>query len=422
VSEVTKHTLANGMTVLLKPVEGAPVITWVVLYRIGSRNERTGTTGISHWVEHMMFKGTKAFPAGMLDKEIERLGGQWNAFTSYDYTGYYETLPADKIDLALEIEADRMTNAIFDADEVASERTVIISERQGSENSPAFWLAEEVRAAAFRVHGYHHEIIGDMADLETMTRDDLYNHYKSHYMPNNAIAVAVGAFDPDEMLAKVREHYEPIPAGTLPDAFSRNEPPQRGERRLQVVRPTSTTFIEIAYHAPPATHKDWFALTVLDSILGGPGGGIGNKTSRLYRALVESQLAAALSAYLYESIDPHLYTTMIVVQDGGDPQACEDAFNAVIDDVIANGVTEAELAKAKKQARAAYAYSTERVSSQAFELALAENFDSYKWTENYMERIEAVTLGDVHDVARRYLRRSNRVVGYLLPQSDEEVA
>ncbi|MEL6269774.1 MAG: pitrilysin family protein, partial [Chloroflexota bacterium] len=204
-SEVTKHTLQNGMTVLLKEVPGAPIITWIVMYRIGSRNERTGITGISHWVEHMMFKGTDRFPAGVLDKSIDRMGGTWNASTSNDYTNYYETLPADKIELALDAEADRMINANFDPKEVESERTVIISERGMYENYPSFWLSEEVRAAAFRVHGYHHEIIGDLADLQTMTREDLYTHYKTHYVPNNAVGVAVGSFDSEDMLKKIRE-------------------------------------------------------------------------------------------------------------------------------------------------------------------------------------------------------------------------
>ena len=196
--KLTHHTLPNGLTVLLREAHSAPVISWWLAYRVGSRNEPTGLTGISHWVEHMMFKGTERFPAGMLDREIDRAGGQWNAFTSMDATKYFETLPAGKIDIAMEAEADRMCNAIFDPEETESERTVIISERQGAENQPTFWLQEELRGAAFRVHGYHHEIIGDEADLRRMTRDDLYHHYRRHYNPANAAAIAVGAFDSEE--------------------------------------------------------------------------------------------------------------------------------------------------------------------------------------------------------------------------------
>ncbi|MEO1440872.1 MAG: pitrilysin family protein, partial [Chloroflexota bacterium] len=327
------------------------------------------------------------------------------------------TLPADKIELALDAEADRMINANFDPKEVESERTVIISERGMYENYPSFWLSEEVRAAAFRVHGYHHEIIGDLADLQTMTREDLYTHYKTHYVPNNAVGVAVGSFDSEDMLKKIREHFEPIPAGPDPVLFSRPEPPQQGERRIQVVRPSNTAFVEIAYHAPPSTHRDWYALRVLDAVLSGPGGGIGNRTTRLYKALVEAELAMDAGGSIRESIDPYLYDFTIVVRDGQTPEACEQAFDAVIDDVLENGITEDELAKAKKQIRAAFAYSTERVTSQAFAYARAENFDSYKWVDEFPEKIEAVTRGDVHDAVRRYLRPSNRTVGYLVPQS-----
>ena len=164
----------------------------------------------------MMFKGTERFPAGMLDREIDRAGGQWNAFTFMDYTMYFETLPADKIEIAMQAEADRMANAIFDPDETESERTVIISERQGLENQPTFWLQEDVRGAAFRVHGYHHEIIGDEFDLRTMTRDDLYHHYRRHYCPANAVAVAVGAFDSADMLAKIESLFGSIASSEAP--------------------------------------------------------------------------------------------------------------------------------------------------------------------------------------------------------------
>jgi zinc protease len=253
---VIRHKLSNGMTVLLKEQHNAPVASWIVMYRIGSRNEPTGKTGISHWVEHMMFKGTDQFPAGYLDKAIDREGGHWNAMTSFDYTAYYETMPADRIDLGLRAEADRMINAKFDPEEVESERTVIISERQGSENSPFFWLGEELQAAAFRVHGYHHEIIGDMTDLETMTRDDLYNHYKAHYMPNNAIAAIVGDFDAETMIQRIEALYGALPTGEAPKLFVRPEPQQQGERRIKVERPGPTQFLAIAYRVPNAVHPD----------------------------------------------------------------------------------------------------------------------------------------------------------------------
>lgn len=416
---VTKHILDNGLIVLLKETHSAPVISWWVLYRVGSRNERTGQTGISHWVEHMMFKGTEKFPGSELDRAIDRQGGTWNAQTFIDYTAYYETMPADRIDLALELEADRMVNARFDEDEVESERTVIISERQGAENSPLFWLGEEVAAAAFRVHGYHHEIIGDLTDLQTMTRTDLNAHYKAHYMPNNAIAVAVGAFDTPEMLERIRSLYGSIPPGEYSGAFVRPEPPQQGERRVRVERPGHTAFLEIAYRAPSAVDPDWFKLAILDSILSGPsgmgGGSIDNKTSRLYKALVETELAASVQGSLVPTIDPYLYEFTVTVRDGRTLEDVEAAVNAELERIRAEDVTQKELDKAKKQARALFAYSTEGVTGQAFWLAFAENFATYEWFEQYVAYLEAVTVDDVRDVAQRYLRPNNRVVGWYVP-------
>lgn len=420
---VTKHVLDNGLVVLLKEVHNAPIVSWWVLYRIGSRNEHTGITGISHWVEHMMFKGTDQFPAGYLDKAINRDGGSWNAQTFFDYTAYFETMPADKIDLALRLEADRMANAKFDVEEVESERTVIISERQGAENSPMFWLGEEMQAAAFRVHGYHHEIIGDMVDLHTMTRDDLYGHYRAHYMPNNAIAVAVGDFDTDTMLARIRELYGSLPAGNTPVRFVRPEPEQRGERRVRVERPGRTTFVEVAYKAPPATDPDWFKLAIVNSILCGPdglgGGSIDNKTSRLYKALVETELAASVDGGLTSTIDPYLYSIGVTLRDGRLPEEVEAALDEQIDKLVAGDATEHELQRAKKQARALFAYSTERVTMQAFWLAFAENFSSYTWFENYVANLDAVTLEDVHETAAKYLRRQSRIVGYFIPDNGD---
>lgn len=423
-SNVTKHILDNGLTVLLKEVHSAPLISWWVLYRVGSRNERTGQTGISHWVEHMMFKGTEKFPGGDLDRLIDRQGGTWNAQTSMDYTAYYETMPVDRIQLALELEADRMMNAGFVPEEVESERTVIISERQGSENSPLFWLGEEVSAAAFRVHGYHHEIIGDLVDLQTMTRDDLYGHYKYHYMPNNAIAVAVGDFNTADMLERIKALYGSIPAGEPVSLFSRPEPEQNGERRVRVERPGNTAFLEVAYRAPAATDPDWFKLAILDSVLSGPsglgGGSVDNKTSRLYQSLVKTELAASIYGGMNPTIDPYLYTFSATVRPGRTLEEVEAALDIEIDRMCAEPISEVELAKAKKQARALFAYSTESVTGQAFWLAFAENFAGYEWFENYVERLESVTIEDVQDVAQRYLRPQSRTVGWFVPQDMEE--
>ncbi len=417
---LTHHTLPNGLTILLREAHSAPVISFWLAYRVGSRNEPTGRTGISHWVEHMMFKGTEQFPAGLLDREIDRAGGQWNAFTSMDATKYFETLPADKIDIAMRAEADRMVNAIFDPDETESERTVIISERQGAENQPTFWLQEGVRGSAFRVHGYHHEIIGDETDLRAMTRDDLYQHYRAHYCPANAAVIAVGAFDTDDMLARIERLYGAIPASNTPDLFVRAEPAQQGERRINVERPGKTAFLELSHHAPAAAHEDWLKLKVLDAVLSGSSGASDNKTSRLYQALVKTEIAAGVGAWLTPTIDPYLYSILVTLREGRAPAEAETVLLAEIERLQTNGISDDELRKARKQTRAAFAYSTESVTEQAYWLAQSFILGEVDWFDNYADRLMRVTADDVLDVARRYLVARQRVVGVLQPIDAQE--
>lgn len=426
-TEIVKTTLSNGLQVLLKEIHTAPLISFWVWYRVGSRDEVNGRTGISHWVEHMQFKGTPQFPPSILDKAISRDGGMWNAFTYLDWTTYFETMPRDKIDLALRLEADRMVNSVFDPNEVASERTVIISEREGNENEPLFLLGEAVQNAAFRVHTYHHEVIGDMADLLTMTRDDLYQHYRAYYTPNNAVVAAAGDFDAETMLARIRELYEPIPMGAEPPRLARPEPPPRGEIRLTVEGPGETAYLQAAYHFPAAAEQDFFPLTVLDSLLAGPsslnmfgGGGTSNRTSRLYRALVEKDLAVSVSGGTAATIDPYLYTLTITVHPERRPAEVLPALDDEIARIQQEHVTEAEVARAIKQARALFAYGSENITNQAFWLGHAEMFASYDWFLTYLDRLAAVTAEDVLRVAQTYFRPQNRVVGVYLPSARED--
>ena len=418
----TRHELPNGLTILLKEVHSAPVISFWTAYRVGSRNEPTGLTGISHWVEHMMFKGTERFPAGLLDREIDRAGGQWNAFTSMDATKYYETLPADKIGIAMAAEADRMVNALFDRDETESERTVIISERQGAENQPTFWLQEGLRGSAFRVHGYHHEIIGDEADLRSITRDDLYQHYQAHYCPANAAVIAVGAFDGEDMLAEIRRLYGQLPSRPAPQLFARPEPAQSGERRIVVERPGKTAFLELCHRAPAATHDDWLKLKLLDAVLSGSSGASDNKTSRLYQALVKSEIAAGVGAWLTPTIDPYLYSILVTLREGRQPAEAEAVLLEEFARLQADGISEVELQRARKQSRAAFAYSTESVTEQAYWLAQSFILGDVNWFDSYAERLMRVTAEDVLDVARRYLVSQQRVVGVLQPVDAMEEA
>src|SRR5256712_11144942 len=221
------ETLDNGLVVLLQEQHTVPVATFWVWYRVGSRNEIPGLTGISHWVEHMLFKGTPTHPKGMLTRHIDRLGGRWNAFTWKDYTAYHEVLPAEHLGVAIRLEADRMANTIMEPSEAESERTVIISEREGSENYPSYLLREEVDSAAHKVHPYRIPVIGWKDDLRAMARDDLYKHYRTYYHPSNAVAVAVGPFDSHAMGEPIPQAFADVPAGPTPPE-GRGPGPQQG--------------------------------------------------------------------------------------------------------------------------------------------------------------------------------------------------
>lgn len=423
--KITKTTLKNGLTVMLKEIHTAPLISSWLWYRVGSKDEAPGQTGISHWVEHLQFKGTPQFPSNVLDKAISREGGVWNAMTSHDWTTYFETMPADKIDLALQLEADRMVNSLFDPDEVASERTVVISEREGSENEPTFQLREKVQAVAFRVHPYHHQVIGDLADLHSMTRDDLYNHYKSYYAPNNAVLAVAGDFEAAEMLKKIEGYFGGIPAAQAPTRLSRPEPAPSGEVRLTVEGTGETTYLQVCYPFPAASHPDFYPLTILDSLLAGPSnlnrfsGGISNKTSRLYRALVEKELAVAIYGGAQATLDPYLYSVMIVVNAERTAEEALAALDVEIARVQNELVSAEEIARALKQARALFAYGSESITNQAFWMGYAEMFADYDWFLTYLEKLAKVTPDDVQRVAREYFQPKSRVVGTYLPAKKE---
>ncbi|MEX2143587.1 MAG: pitrilysin family protein [Anaerolineales bacterium] len=419
--DVLKTTLNNGLKVLLKEIHTTPIISHWLWVRAGSRDEGPGLSGVSHWVEHMQFKGTPLFPAGRLDKDISRDGGFWNAMTYIDWTAYFETMPADKVDLAIRLEADRLVNSAFDPQEVESERTVIISERQGNENNPMFLLDEDVQKAAFEQHAYQHEVIGRMADLETISRDDLYNHYKRFYVPNNAVLAMAGDFDSQLMLDRLRQLYETIPAGQAPQRPDAVEPVPVAERRVITRGPGETVFVKAAYRSLPATHPDFSALTVADSLLAGPSnlnmfsGGISNKTSRLYRRLVDGDLAVGVSGGLQATIDPFLYDITMVVHPERKPEEAITALDEELARLQESPPKPEELTRSVKQAQALFAYGSESITNQAFWLGFAEIFDSYAWFENYLERLAAVTPQDVQRVAQTYLHAQRRVLGIYQP-------
>jgi zinc protease len=420
-SEIKKVVLDNGLSVVLREMHHAPVTSFWVWYRVGSRNEGTGITGISHWVEHMLFKGTPDYPKGEFDKAVAREGGHFNGMTWIDFTTFFETLPSDRIDLALRVEADRMQNATISPEETEIERTVIISERQGDENDPEFLLTEALQAAAFQAHSYRHPVIGWQSDLEAMTRDQLYGYYRAFYAPNHAVVAVAGDFKTAEMLERIETLFGAIPPGPERPAVTTGEPPQRGERRVTVEGPGTTSYVEIAFQAPRATDPDYYPVMVLDSILGGAkpmtlwGGGAGNRSSRLYKALVESELAASVSCNMSATVDPYLLSFSATVRDGQTHAGVEEALLSEIERVMQQPVEPSELAKAIKQTRAQFAYSSETVTDQAFWLGYSEVVADVHWFEGFLDRLSAVTVDDVQRVAREYLPRTRRNVGWYAP-------
>jgi zinc protease len=400
------------------------VATFWVWYRVGSRNEYPGRTGVSHWVEHMLFKGTPTLPKGEIDRLVARDGGTFNAMTWLDWTAYFTTLPAERISLALKLEADRMVNSLFDPDEVSSERTVIISEREGHENSPVFLLSEEIQSSAIKAHPYHHEVIGWKSDLHTMTRADLYEHYRRHYHPGNAVAVAVGAIDPDEILTQIEATFGQLEAGDPPEPVQIVEPEQRGERRVLVVGDDETSYVVAAYPAPAAADPDYFPFQILDTVLGGAksmnlfGGGPTNRSSRLYRALVDTRHASAVACGMAATLDPYLFTVSATVRAGEDADRVETVMLDEIARLRDGGITSDELARAKKQARAQFAYSAESVTSQGFWLGFAEVLVGQDWLDRHLDHIDAVTREDVSRVAGKYLTDHRRTVGRYRPRAE----
>ena len=423
---IIETRLDNGLTVLTREIHHSPVATFWVWYRVGSRNEGPGITGISHWVEHMLFKGTPKLGKGDIFRQISKNGGTLNGFTWLDFTAYFETLPSDRLDLAIGIESDRMVNSTFDPEEFESERTVIISEREGSENHPTFHLDEEVNAAAFKVHPYGNGVIGWKCDLQAMTRDELYNHYKTFYAPNNAIVVAAGDFDTERLLERIEESFGSIPAGPPIRPVRSVEPAPFGERRVEVRRPGANPYIEIAYHAPSASNPDLYPMIVLDAILsgakpmglfGGRGTAMG-RSARLYRRLVDAELASGASSGFALTLDPYLFSISAVLRPGVDLQKVETAVDEEIDQLLQDGVAESEVAIAKKQVRAQLAYASEGVTNQGYWLGSLETVDSYKTFDSLLDRVEEVQAEDVHRVAQSFLTKDKRTVGWFIPTAE----
>jgi len=421
---VRAEVLPNGLKILVQEIHAAPLVSVWCWYRVGSRDEAPGQTGVSHWVEHMNFKGTTHIPRDQMKSIVERVGGTWNGYTWIDQTTYLETAANKALDRMLFLEAERMVNSLYDPQECEAERTVIISELQGGENDPEQLLDTEVTATAFRAHPYRHPTIGWLEDLRSMTREDLYAHYRRFYIPNNATLVVVGDVATDDVLRLAEARFGQIPPGPEPRRIRAIEPPQLGERRVVVEREGTTAYLKLAYHAPAAGDADFFPMLVLDTVLTGAKGlnlwssfrGVPpQRTSRLYTALVERGLASAVSGALLPTAEPFLYTISLTANADVRPEDVEGAALEAIERLRADGVEEGEVVRAKRQLRARMVFESDSVTNVAHQLGYFETIAGPGYYGALQPRLAAVTPEQVHEVARRRLDRTCRSIGWFQP-------
>ena len=414
--DVRRTVLDNGLVVLTKEVHTSPIVTAMIWYRVGSRNEELGQTGKSHFLEHMLFKGTERFKKGQIDLITLKNGGGNNAFTSHDFTAYYFNFAADRWDVALEIESDRIINCAFDPEEFEAEKKVVIEELKTGLDSPWGLLLQEQEAAAFKVHPYRNPIVGWLQDVERATVEEQQAYYRRYYHPNNAILVLAGDFETDEVLTKVERAFGSVPAGAPPPPMLLKEPPQRGERRLIVRWRSKVPRLAIAYHAPQIAHVDSYALQVLGVVLSE------GKASRFYQRLVErEQSVTFVSAEYGESKDPTLFH--IRAEARGD-HSIGEIETSIYDELgrIAGGqLNEHELDRAKHQMEAHFILSRERTLDQAILLGQIETLYDLDYIDSYLPRINAVTAADVAAACSRYLNEDSRTVALLLSDGSEPV-
>jgi zinc protease len=423
---VHEEVLDNGLRVLIQEVHTAPLASVWCWYRVGSRDEGPGLTGVSHWCEHMNFKGTTNIPRDKVKGIIEQYGGYWNGYTWVDQTTYTETATRDALDHMLFIEAERMASCLYDPADCESERTVIISELQGGENDPDQLLDQELTATAIQAHPYRHPTIGWLSDLKTMTREDLYGYYQRFYVPNNATLVIVGDIDGASALKSAAKQFASIPSRELRRPVHTRESDQLGERRVTIRREGTTAYFKIGYHAPAIGDPDFFPMLLLDAVLSGAKGmnlwasfrtPPPQRSTRLYQALVNTGIASAVGGALMPTQDPFVYTISVTATEGVSLARVEEATLAAIDEVRRHGLDAQELRKAKNQLRARLVFENDSITNIAHQLGYFETIDSWRFVGAVPERIEAVTLSEVAAAAERRLQPSNRTIGWFDPLS-----
>ncbi len=412
-AEPNESVLSNGMKVLLIEVPKAPVATVQVWYKVGSRNEVMGRAGLSHMLEHMMFKGTARYPKGSFSRIVRKNGGIDNAFTSQDFTAYFENVAADRVGLALELEADRMQGLLLDNSEFQTEREVVKEERRlRSEDDPQGALVEALFAQAYLSHPYHWPVIGWFADLDAMALEDLQRHYDTFYSPNNATLIVIGDIKADALLPIIKRLFEPIPRGPSPKQVLPPEPEQRGERRFLLKREAQVPFVMMGFRVPNYSSDDSYALDILESILSH------GKSSRLYQSLVYDQKnsLAVGAEYSVLQTDPGLFYFYSLVNPGAKVEAVEEALQREITRLQNEPPSDLELQRAKNQVEASRIFEQDSNFRHAMLLGQAESVGAgWRRIDQFVDRIRAVTAKDIQRVAKQYLTHDNRTVGILVP-------
>jgi len=415
--KIEEHGLANGMKLLIHEDHDVPSVAMYFFYKIGARNERPGTTGISHYFEHMMFNGAKKYGPKQFDIQMEKAGGRNNAYTSRDVTVYTDWFPPSALELMFDMEADRIRDLSFDPKIVESERGVVYSERRSSvDNNPFGALYEQVNAVAFTAHPYQFPVIGWPSDIESWTLEDLKAHFKMGYAPNNCVMVVTGDVKPAEILALAKKHLEPIPRQYPPPAIRTKEPEQQGERRVELRRPAALPIVLVTFHVPETKSAEAPALQVLSTIMSG------GRSSRLTRRLVDQEQAVLnVNMGAQQSLDPGQMIVSMQVRSGKDPKNAEALLYEEIEKTGRDGVTAEELERAKNQILAEYYRGLRTIAGKA---NLIGNYEVFRggWggLAETEKLIRAVSAADVKRVAAKYLTAKNRTVGTLIPEASKQ--
>ncbi len=411
---VSEHKLANGMKILIHEDHDIPNVAMYFFYKVGSRNERPGTTGISHFFEHMMFNGAKKYGPKQFDIVMERHGGANNAYTSRDLTVYTDWFPREALEVIFDLEADRIQNLNFDPKIIESERGVVYNERKMAvDNSNRGTLYEQLNAAAYTAHPYGWPVVGWASDIESWTMEDLEQHFRMGYAPNNCLVVVTGDVTPEEVLKLARKYLEPIPSHDPPPPVRTKEPAQQGERRVEVRRPAQLPHLLVSYHVPETRHPDYYPLEVLGAILAE------GRSSRLYRRLVDGGLAISVDYSHDLSLDPGQFVFSVRPRSGVEVAEIEKALYEELDKAGAGGVSARELEKAKNLLLVDLYDEMKTIAGKANLIGRAEiYFGGYREVFQFDRKLAGVTAEDVQRVARRYFHRKNRTVAVLVPERE----